>query len=1465
LAAFSSVETKTFTGFVATLILLLLAGGHTYTAAVDAAESARWAARSQKVRASLGRLNAAVSEAEVAQRDYLFDGNPDNLKGFRSSTAEAGREAEDLARLVADNPAQSLRLKELQVVVGQHLLSLGSAVATFEQSGLAAAKQRVVNGEGHTHMATIRALVKQMDSAEEELLVSREALYSRDKVRTLISLLLTLAATVAGFMALLGGIRRELVTRAQAEESLRRSEENLAVTLRSMGDAMLATDAQRRVTRLNPIAEKLTGWSLAEAAGLPVEKVFHIINEVTRQPAVIPVDAVLASGEIHGLANRTLIIARDGTERPIADSAAPIRDKDGHILGVVLIFRDVTEIRRVQAELDRFFTLSLDFLCIASADGYFKRVSPASTDILGWSTEEFLSRPFLDLVHPDDHAATVREVERQVVAGQKVLRFENRYRHKDGTWRILSWRSVPQPGGLMYAAARDVTEQRTREDVLRESEQRLRGIVDNMAAFVAETTPDGVVLEVNHSALQAGGLKREDVIGKRLDETWFFSGSPELQAQIRAYIEQARRGERVRQDMEVRMAGGLLLPIDFMLVPVHDAEGKLLKLIPSGIDISARKRAENSLHELNENLERIVVERTTELRQSEREFHSTFQRAAIGIVHVDPSGAFLRVNPRFCEIGGYGEGELVGTHFAELAHPDNLAANIEGVGRLMRGELASFAMEQRLKHKCGGMVWIYLTASAVRNDDGAVAYLIEFIEDISERKRAETELATERTMLRTLVDLLPDLIYVKDRESRFLAANTACARAMGAGLPQDLIGKTDRDFYPAMRAEKYRAEELGVLDGISIADQDDALDSPGGAQRVFLTTKVPWRNADGNIIGLVGSARDITERTTAAQAIRKLNAELVLRVAEGTTELRAANAQLAQGSKLKDEFLANMSHELRSPLNAILGLSEALLEQAGGTLTPRQVKSITTISTSGQHLLALINDILDLSKIEAGKLELNAEPLNLREFCESCLVFVRTQAMQKHIGVAVELDGRVAVFAADPKRFKQVLVNLLSNAVKFTPEGGRVGLEVSAPEGEEVVRFTVWDTGLGIAPEDQRRLFRAFTQIDSGLTRAQEGTGLGLALVAKLVALHGGGVAIESEPGKGSRFIVTLPGRRAGARMHGGGDAHIEASPLPAGSGHPNTLEISSAEVALSRQPLRRALIIEDDPTAGEQLMRYLTELGINSVLHMRGDESLEATLRERPDVIVLDIQLPGESGWGVLTRLKQHPQTRHIPVVVISVVDDPRKSRVLGAAAHFTKPVARAQLAGFLQGRVVEARRPVPADIVRTPGLPLILLAEDNEANTLTLGCYLEDKGYRMAYAVNGLLAVKLAKELRPALILMDIQMPVMDGLTAMKKIRTEAEMEMIPIVALTALAMPGDRERCLAAGATDYMSKPVVLNALAALVDRLLLAARAGSEVRRPEAARGASGNQPSPPLGFQNAPFAPNLIPQSPPPTE
>lgn len=404
--------------------------------------------------------------------------------------------------------------------------------------------------------------------------------------------------------------------------------------------------------------------------------------------------------------------------------------------------------------------------------------------------------------------------------------------------------------------------------------------------------------------------------------------------------------------------------------------------------------------------------------------------------------------------------------------------------------------------------------------------------------------------------------------------------------------------------------------------------------------------------------------------------------------------------------------------------------------------------------------------------------------------------MQKNLGVAFECDEHLDNFTADPKRLKQILVNLLTNAVKFTPEGGQIGLKISVPGDDDVIQFTVWDTGIGISPENERLLFRSFSQIDSGLSRAQEGTGLGLVLVAKLVELHGGSVTLESTPGKGSRFIVKLP--RLELRGQKGSHAPMDKT---------------------DRRACRRALVIEDDPTSGGILAKYLTELGLDTVVHVRGDSSIETVLRERPDVILLDIQLPGDSGWVVLVRLKENPATKDIPVAIVSVVDEPSRSRSLGAAAHFTKPITRAQLAGFLHRDVVTLLpTETPVSYQPTQAGPSILLAEDNDANVQTIGGYLEDKGFVMHYATNGAIAVRLARELRPALIIMDIQMPVMDGLTAIGEIRTDAAMKSVPIVALTALAMAGDRERCIAAGATEYMSKPVSLKALAVLINRLL-----------------------------------------------
>jgi PAS domain S-box-containing protein len=469
LTSLSPVETRTLAAFLATLILLLLAGGYAYHSEVGAAKSARWVARTKEIRSGLDRLYAAISDAESQQRNYLLSGNPKYHEDYQRQASEVGSQAKSLAELVSDNPTQLQKLKELQVLIDERMTLLERTTATFEQSGFTAAKNLIANGEGRQAMLSIRTVVGRMDSAEEDLLKSRTSDNLEDQFKTLISLLATLAVAVAGFMVLYSGIRRELASRTQTErmlldfkaaldqhaivaitdargkityvndkfcaiskysreelvgqdhrlvnsgyhpkafirelwqtitsghvwhgeiknrakdgsfywvdttivpflgtdgkpsqyiairaditgyklveESLRRSEENLAVTLHSIGDGVLVTDAQRRVTRINAVAEKLTGWTQAEAADHPVDEIFHIINEETRLPAVVPVDTVLATGEIHGLANHTVIIARDGSECPIADSAAPIRDKDGRILGVVLVFRDVTEEKKAE-------------------------------------------------------------------------------------------------------------------------------------------------------------------------------------------------------------------------------------------------------------------------------------------------------------------------------------------------------------------------------------------------------------------------------------------------------------------------------------------------------------------------------------------------------------------------------------------------------------------------------------------------------------------------------------------------------------------------------------------------------------------------------------------------------------------------------------------------------------------------------------------------------------------------------------------------------------------------------------------------------------------------------------------------------------------------------------------------------------------------------------------------------------
>ncbi|MAT38441.1 MAG: hypothetical protein CL946_02425 [Ectothiorhodospiraceae bacterium] len=409
---------------------------------------------------------------------------------------------------------------------------------------------------------------------------------------------------------------------------------------------------------------------------------------------------------------------------------------------------------------------------------------------------------------------------------------------------------------------------------------------------------------------------------------------------------------------------------------------------------------------------------------------------------------------------------------------------------------------------------------------------------------------------------------------------------------------------------------------------------------------------------------NIIQRKRTREALETERQLLAERVEDRTAELRTANAELARAARMKDEFLANMSHELRTPLSAILGLAESLLEQLGQRLNEKQRNSLLTIDESGRHLLKLINDILDLSKIESGHLSVQKEEVELDLLCQSSLLFVRQQALKKDIDLNYKISDRRLSMQSDSTRLKQILVNLLNNAVKFTPRGGQITFEVQGYEERNTIEFSISDTGIGIEPEHMSKLFKPFVQLDSSLTRQYEGTGLGLALVASLTDLLGGSVRVDSEPGKWSRFTVTLP---------------------------------------------------------------WIPEFSAD----------------EEPDSSLVE-----EEGLEY-------------------------------------------------NGRSIS-----------------VLLAEDNETNIFTIMNYLTSKGMAVQVAHDGLETLHMLRKERPDVLIMDIHMPLMDGFQTIERIREEEQYRDLPIIALTALAMPGDRERCIECGANEYLSKPVRLKELTASI---------------------------------------------------
>lgn len=397
--------------------------------------------------------------------------------------------------------------------------------------------------------------------------------------------------------------------------------------------------------------------------------------------------------------------------------------------------------------------------------------------------------------------------------------------------------------------------------------------------------------------------------------------------------------------------------------------------------------------------------------------------------------------------------------------------------------------------------------------------------------------------------------------------------------------------------------------------------------------------------------------------------------------LQKTNEELATAARMKDEFLASMSHELRTPLNAILGISEGLQEQYYGPLNDKQTRSVEIVEESGRHLLALINDILDVSRIESGQLALEIEPIQAQPVCEASLQFIKQAATKKQISVTLTVDDQIPVINADVRRLKQILINLLSNAVKFTPEGGSIGLEVTHDSAQEMVCMTVWDTGIGIAEEDMSRLFQPFVQLDSSLSRHYAGTGLGLLLVKRMVEQHGGQVAVESQLGQGSRFTVSLP------CCQNDQENYVQdrpfAKPAPGIAENDVTLAAANSEITI--------LLVDDDKFNVEIFGHYLEMEEYRVLFAYNGEDAIKLCTQKKPDLIIMDIQMPRMNGLEVIRRIRVLPDFTAVPIIALTalVMDGDRENCLeAGADMYLSKPTPLQKLGQAIRACLVSGQQ---------------------------------------------------------------------------------------------------------------------------------------------------------------------------------
>ena len=1112
---------------------------------------------------------------------------------------------------------------------------------------------------------------------------------------------------------------RDITAQKSLEEQFRQAQNYTRGLIESSVDPMITVDPDRVITDVNEQMVRLTGYSREQLIGSAFQDYF---TEPERAS-----EGVLKTLEEGYVTNYELTLrSRHRREILVSFNASVFKDTAGTVKGIFAVARDVTEQRRLEEELREqqnysrgLIESSVDALVTVDPDLIVTDVNGQMIKLTGYTRDELVGSSFKDyFTEPERAVAGVRKT----LSESSVTNYELVLKAKSGKRTVVSFNAgtfrdtAGRIAGIL-AAARDITQQKRLEEQLRDQQSYNRSLIESSVDALMTVDPAGVITDVNDQTARLLGYNRKHLIGSPFPG--YFTDSERAQAGVRQTFE---AGTVTNYELVARAKTGRKLPVSFNAAVFRDTSGQVVGILAAARDISEQKRIEH------------------ELREQQAYTRSLIESNIDALMTTDALGNITDVNVQMCKATGRTREELIGTPFkACFTDPQRAEDGVRLV--LTHDKVTNY--ELTMLAKDGRQTVVSYNAATFRDADGHLKGVFAAARDITDQKLLESqinqrnlELTEASTFLGNVLESSTEYsIIAKDLDGNILTWNEGARRNYGYSA-EEMVGKgntallhTPEDIANGrVKTLFHQALTTGKSEGVFERIRKS------GEHFTASVSMTLRHDIHGAPIGYLMISKDITEQ-------KRMEAQLTRK----NEELEEQYRRVKEANRLKSEFLANMSHELRTPLNAIIGFSELMHDGRVGTVSDTHKEYLGDILTSAQHLLQLINDVLDLAKVESGKMEFHPEPVELSKIVTEVGDVLRTMLSNKHIQLDVDIDAALTDIYADPAKLKQVLYNYVSNALKFTPNGGKVHLRMK-PDGAENYRVEVEDSGIGIKQEDMSRLFVEFQQLDASTAKLYQGTGLGLALTKRIVEAQGGRVGVNSVFGEGSTFYVVLP------RQMRGGD---EDMPMP-----PESRGESGGS---------RVLIVDDNAKDRVWLQKLLQREGYQTEMAANGDEALSLCLSRRFDAILLDILLPDVGGQTVLRAVRERGPNQHTPVILVSITSDASIGQGFTIQDYLIKPVTRESLLKALAS----------AGIAGDSGC--VLVVDDDSSSLKLMDKSLVELGYKVCTADSAAAGLTITRRQRPVAVILDLLMPQMDGFEFLRHFRGIKACEAVPVIVWT------------------------------------------------------------------------------------